>query len=162
LSLSSNKEEALMFSPKKVLVPTDFSEFSDDALSEAVDIAQQYKATIYLFHVLSIRRTCGVDYCMSSDVMEDVRREGLRYAEEMMQKQLEKIGRTKGVEIVTDVREGAPIYEEILDEQKAKGADLIVIASHGMTGLLHHLMGSVADKVIRSATCPVYLVRRPR
>lgn len=80
----------------------------------------------------------------------------------MIQQQVEKIGKPNGIEIVTDIREGIPVYEKILEEQKAKDIDLIVIASHGTTGLLHHLIGSVADKVTKSATCPVYLVRGPK
>jgi universal stress protein A len=96
------------------------------------------------------------------DAVEDVRRESIKSVQEMMQKQIEKAGKTNEIEIVTDIREGSPVYEEILNEEKAKAVDLIVIASHGKTGLLHRLMGSVADKVTKGATCPAYLVRRPR
>ena len=151
-----------MFAPKKILVPTDFSEFSDNALAQAVDIARQHKSTIYLLHVLGIMRQCAADYCIPTATLEDMRRESIKFAREMIQKQVEKVGKTNGIEIITDIREGAPTYEEILKEQKAKNADLIVIASHGKTGLLHHLMGSVADKVTKGATCPVYLVRGPK
>jgi universal stress protein A len=151
-----------MFAPKKILVPTDFSEFSDNALAQAVDIAKQYKSTIYLLHVLGILRQCTYDYCMPADTLEEVRSESAKSAQEMMQKQVEKVGKKKEIEIVTDIREGVSTYEEILNEQKTRGVDLIVIASHGKTGLLHHLIGSVADKVTRGATCPVYLVRGPK
>jgi universal stress protein A len=147
-----------MFSPKKILVPTDFSEFSDNAIADAVDIARQHKSTIHLLHVLSVVQQCLHDYCLAADALEDVRRKSFESAREMIQKQVEKVGKTDGVEIITDIREGAPIYEEILKEQKDINVDLIVIASHGKTGLLHHL-GSVVDKVTRGATCPVYLVR---
>ena len=151
-----------MFAPKKILVPTDFSEFSDNALAQAVDIGRQHKSTIYLFHALGILRQCAADYCIPTDTMEDMRRESLKFATEMIGRQVEKVGKTDGVEIITDIREGGPIYEEILKEQKARGVDLIVIASHGKTGLLNHLMGSVADKVTKGATCPVYLIRVPK
>jgi universal stress protein A len=146
-----------MFAPKRILVPTDFSKFSDHALAQAVDIARQYKSTIYLLHVFGAVQQCSWDYCMP-DTLEKVRGEGIRSAREMIRQRVEGIGKTDGLEILADIIEGAPTYEEILKEQKAKKVDLIVIASHGMTGFLHHL-GSVADKVIRGATCPVYLVR---
>jgi universal stress protein A len=147
-----------MFAPKKILVPTDFSEFSNKALAQAVDIARHYKSTIYLLHVLSIVQLSAY-YYMPADVLEAVRREGVESAEKMIQQQIEKVGKPSGVEILADIRDGAPTYEEILEEQKVRDVDLIVIASHGKTGLLHHLMGSVADKVTKGATCPVYLVR---
>ena len=67
-----------------------------------------------------------------------------------------KIAKDQKLDIAFDIKTGVP-YEEILKEQQEKKADLIVIASHGRTGLLHHL-GSVADKVMRSAKCPVLLV----
>jgi universal stress protein A len=76
----------------------------------------------------------------------------------MMQKQINSVFKSKDVEVVSDVRKGTP-YEEILKEQQSKKMDLIVIASHGKTGLLSHLIGSVAEKVARGAKCPVMLVR---
>jgi nucleotide-binding universal stress UspA family protein len=147
-----------MFAPKKILVPTDFSKFSDNALAQAVDIARQYKSTIYLLHVLVVQ---PYEYYIPGNILADIREESIKSAQKMIQQQIEKVGKPKGIEIVTDIRDGIPAYEEILKEQKARDIDLIVIASHGKTGLLHHLIGSVADKVTRSATCPVYLVRGP-
>jgi nucleotide-binding universal stress UspA family protein len=58
------------------------------------------------------------------------------------------------------VRKGGPPSDEILLKQEEKKIDLIVIVSHGKTGLLHHLIGSVAEMVIKGANCPVLLVRR--
>ncbi|MHB8139622.1 MAG: universal stress protein, partial [Smithellaceae bacterium] len=63
-----------------------------------------------------------------------------------------------GIEIVFDTARGIP-YEEILKEQEAKGIDLIVIASHGKTGILKNLLGGVVDKVMKRAKCQVLLVR---
>jgi len=151
-----------MFAPKRILVPTDFSEFSDNALAQAVDIGRQHKSTIYLLHVRGLVQLSSYDCYMPGDILEKVRKESVKAAQKMIQQQIEKIGKSNDIKIVTDIRDGAPAYEEILKEQKAKDIDLIVIASHGKTGLLHHLIGSVADKVTRSATCPVYLVRGPK
>ena len=147
-----------MFAPKKILVPTDYSLFSDKALKQAIDIAKQQKATLYLLHVIGFMQACSVDYCVDVATMEAVEKQSTEAARQMMDKQIARVAGGEDVMIVKDVRQGTP-YDEILREQKEKGMDLIVIASHGSTGLLHHLMGSVADKVSRHAECPVLLVR---
>jgi universal stress protein A len=145
-----------MFAPKSILVPTDFSEYADRALKEAVDIAVQNKSRIYLFHVVDKLQPCVVDYCIKDEVLMAVEKESIRVSQEKMQKEVARIAKEQQLDIVFDIKTGVP-YEEILKEQQDKKADLIVIASHGRTGLLH-LLGSVADKVMRSAKCPVLLV----
>jgi nucleotide-binding universal stress UspA family protein len=82
----------------------------------------------------------------------------LEFSEKMIRKQINKVFKSKDVEVVSDVKKGTPL-EEILKEQQSKKMDLIVIASHGKTGLLSHLIGSVAEKVARGAKCPVLLLR---
>jgi nucleotide-binding universal stress UspA family protein len=76
----------------------------------------------------------------------------------MLTEQLAKFPDSKSIEIMTDIRVGAP-YQKIFRDQEEKKIDLIVIASHSKTGLLSHLIGSVAERVVRSAKCPVLLVR---
>ena len=147
-----------MFAPKKILVPTDFSKFSDEALKQAYDIAKQYKAKIYLLHVIEVVQTCTVDYCLDDQTIKALDEKSLEFSENMMKKQIKKVFKSKDVEVISDVKKGTP-YEEILKEQQSKKMDLIVIASHGRTGLLSHLIGSVAEKVARGAKCPVMLVR---
>lgn len=147
-----------MFAPKTILVPTDFSEFSDKALQQAIDIAKQHRAEIYLFHVIGIIRQCAMDYCVDNRVVEEMEKNTADASKEMMQAQIDKFPEAKSIEIITDIRKGTP-YEEILEEQVKRKADLIVIASHGRTGLMHYLMGSVAEKVVVGAKCSVLLVR---
>jgi nucleotide-binding universal stress UspA family protein len=147
-----------MFAPKKILVPTDFSKFSDKALKQAVDIATQYNSTIYLVHVTGIMKQCSADYCIDQATMDQIEKNGIESSQDMLQKQVKRAVKAKDVHIISEVKEGVP-YEEIVKEQEAKKVDLIVIASHGRTGLLSHLIGSVAEKVARSATCLVLLVR---
>jgi universal stress protein A len=147
-----------MFAPKKILVPTDFSKFSDNALKQAYDIAKQYKAKIYLLHVIEVVRTCSIDYCLDDQTIRALDEKSLEFSEKMIRKQINKVFKSKDVEVVSDVKKGTPL-EEILKEQQSKKMDLIVIASHGKTGLLSHLIGSVAEKVARGAKCPVMLVR---
>lgn len=76
----------------------------------------------------------------------------------MMQEQIKKVASSKDVEIIPYVIKGTP-YAEILKEQEDKKIDVIVIATHGQTGLMSHLLGSIAEKVARHAKCPVFLVR---
>jgi len=153
------KKEGYMFAPKKILVPTDFSEFSDDALKQAYDIAKQYKAKIHLLHVIGVIKTCAEGYCFDQQTLDSLEKESIKSSEDMMQKQMKKVVKSKDVDIICDVKKGTP-YEEILKEQQAKKIDLIVIASHGRTGLLSHLIGSVAERVTRAAKCSVILIKK--
>jgi universal stress protein A len=145
-----------MFAPKNILVPTDFSDFSDKALRKAVDIALQHKSNIYLLHVVDKVVQCAVDYCIDYSLVEQIEQQSIKFAEEKLQNEAKAIA-AQDVKIIFDVKKGNT-YETILQEQKDKAIDLIVIASHGKTGLIHHL-GSVADKVVRGAGCPVLLVK---
>ncbi len=147
-----------MFTPKSILVPTDFSEFSDRAVRQAVDIAEQHNAKIYLLHVVDRLQQCAIDYCIPLETMMKVQSDSEKEAAKKMREEAEKILKTKNIDLVFDVKAGIP-YEEILKEQQERKADLIVIASHGRTGLLRTLIGSVAERVMREAKCPVLLVR---
>jgi len=147
-----------MFTPKSILVPTDFSEHSDRAVRQAVDIAEQHNSKIYLLHVVDRLQQCAIDYCIPQETMMKVQYDSEKEAAKKMREEAEKILKTKNIDLVFDVKAGIP-YEEILKEQQERKADLIVIASHGRTGLLRTLIGSVAERVMREAKCPVLLVR---
>lgn len=147
-----------MFAPKNILVPTDFSEYSDKALQEAIDIANQYHSKIYLLHVAEMVIHCTVDYCLDPQTVTQVENETIQASKKMMHDQVAKFQKSNAVEIITEIRKGTP-YEEILKDQQEKKADLIVIASHGQTGLMRYLVGSVAEKVLRHSKSPVLLVR---
>lgn len=147
-----------MFAPKNILVPTDFSEYSDRALQEAIDIANQYHSKIYLLHVAEMVIHCTVDYCLDPQTVTQVENETIQASKKMMHDQVAKFQKSNAVEIITEIRKGTP-YEEILKDQQEKNIDLIVIASHGQTGLMRYLVGSVAEKVLRHSKSPVLLVR---
>ncbi len=146
------------FPPPTILVPTDFSKFSDNALKQAIDIAKQHKAKIYLLHVISVMQQCSADYCLDNATVAALEKKSVKSSEDMMKKQIKRVMKTEEAEVIPDVKQGIP-FAEILKEQAAKKIDLIVIASHGRTGLLGHLIGSVSDKVMKNAACPVLLVR---
>jgi universal stress protein A len=147
-----------MFAPKQILVPTDFSTFSDKALKEAIDVAKQHGSTIHLLHVISIVQQCAVDYCMTGEVMNELERQSTETAQNKIKEEIDKLPESKTVTIIPEVKKGTP-YEEILKDQMERNIDLIVIASHGTTGLLHHFMGGVAERVSKGARCPVLLLR---
>jgi nucleotide-binding universal stress UspA family protein len=148
-----------MFAPKKILVPTDFSVYADNALKQAIDIAKQNKSKIYLFHVIDDGfQQCAVDYCINEGDVQKILKESIKNAQDKLHQEVKKITDSSKIEIVYDAKRGIP-YEEILKEQEEKGIDLIVIASHGKTGILKNLLGGVVDKVMKRAKCQVLLVR---
>ena len=149
-----------MFAPKKILVPTDFSVYADNAFKQAVDIAKQNNAKIYLLHVIDDGfQQCAVDYCLNEGTVQSILKESIKSAKDKLHQEAKIVpDSNSSIEIVYDARRGIP-YEEILKEQEEKGIDLIVIASHGKTGILKNLMGGVVDKVLKRAKCQVLLVR---
>lgn len=148
-----------MFEPKKILVPTDFSDSSDKALQEAIDVAGKYHSKITVLHVIDKEiQQCAVDYCIPIEAVERFEEEGVNQSRKRMQTEVSKLSGSQTVEIDYDVKHGVP-YDEIIKEQEEKGIDLIVMASHGRTGLTRFMLGSVADKVVKKASAPVLLVK---
>lgn len=148
-----------MFAPKKILVPTDFSKFSDSALQQALAMAVPQKSTIYLLHVIDVIRQCAIDYCLDGATVDALEKKSVKAAQTLMEEQIRRVAKSDKIKIIADIRTGRSPYEEILHEQKAKKVDLIVIACRGQSAALRHLMGGVAEKVERHASCPVYLAR---
>ena len=152
-----------MFQPKKILVPTDFSESSDRAVEHAVQVAATYNAKVMLLHVVEENvKQCAidylVDYCLEDNFVATFERELLKAANERLGKQVGALKGTSKADIEFEVKKGDP-SETILEEQLKLGADLIVIASHGKAGNARHAIGSVTDKVVRTARCPVLVNR---
>ncbi|HPL62215.1 MAG TPA: universal stress protein [Syntrophales bacterium] len=144
-----------MFSPKHILVPSDFSAHSDQALSLARDIALQFHSKIHLLHVIDEKiQQCAVDYCLDIGTVERFRSEARDVSGKKLREALDRIG--DGIEVAIEVREGSP-HEEIAKVQHEKGIDLVVIGSRGKSGIRGHV-GSVTEKVMRLAGCPVLLV----
>ena len=148
-----------MFKPKKILVPTDFSKHSDNALSNASDIAEKYNSKIFLLHVIdNTVQQCAVDYCIPNEVMEKFNTDSFISSRELMKNEVRNFAQDHAVEIEYDIKNGNP-YEEIIKEQENKDIDLIVMGSHGKTGFIKHMMGGVAERVLRNATSQVLMVK---
>ena len=148
-----------MFTPKKILVPTDFSEFADKAVEHAADIAARYHAKVVVLHVVEENlRQCAidylVDYCISEDFVTQFEREIMKSSNERLQKQIAALKGNKKLDIDYEIKKGDPA-DVIIDEQAKLGADLIVIASHGKAGAAKYAIGGVTDKIVRTAVCNV-------
>lgn len=141
-----------MFPAKKIVCPTDFSDGSSQALKEATEMALHFEAEIYLIHIVEPLPP------MTEPGLYLKKEELHAEAEETLHKIAEPL-RAKGVRTQTAVGDGEPAAE-IVRMAEALGGDLIVIATHGNTGWRHFAFGSVTEKVVRLATCPVMTIRR--
>jgi len=140
----------------RILVPTDFSEHSRQALRYGIALAEKFGADLHLLHVLqdvSVYQpdavTVGPPVVPPVAALTAAARQTL--AKTIADHQLERLGAR------AEVREGPPV-EEIVDYAHEHAIDLIVIATHGRGWLAHLLLGSVAEKVVRKAPCPVMAV----
>jgi len=148
-----------MFKIKNILLPTDFSKTSLTAAEYAVELADEYKATLHVLNVLE--KTPPILAIRSLDLSREKIIESIDAdAQSHLSEAVKKIKKIKDVEIIPIIRKGID-YEEIIKYSKEKKIDIIVIATHGRTGLIHTLLGSVAEKVIRYSKIPV-LVTTPR
>ncbi|MFN3871686.1 MAG: universal stress protein [Ignavibacterium sp.] len=145
-----------MIKIKNILLPTDFSKTSFAASEYAVNLALQYGAKIHLLHVLE--KTPPILTIRTLDLSREKILESIESdAKAQLEKAIEKIKKHGNAEIIPVIRKGLD-YEEIINYSKEKKIDVIVIATHGRTGLLHTLLGSVAEKVIRFSKTPVLVI----
>jgi nucleotide-binding universal stress UspA family protein len=144
----------------RILVPTDFSTASDDALAFAKTLAGRFGASLHLVHAFEDPFTTAAFASEAySTVPLSLRDEMLRDAERRLTDRLpenQKVLFNGTTEILT----GTPT-RTIIDYSATLGADLIVMGSHGRSGMAHLLLGSVAERVVRLATAPVLTIRRP-
>lgn len=143
----------------RILVPTDFSPDSDRALKEALDIAKQSNAKVFLLHVIGKHVQQSVDvYSIDYRVVEEMEAQIRNAAEENLKKQVERFSENQGVDIIINIRNGVA-YEEILKEQEEQNIDLIVMASLGRTGLAKYILGNVARIILKEAKCRVLIAK---
>ena len=147
-----------MFEPKNILVPTDFTDYSDTAVKFALDLARQYGAKVNLLHVIEPVAPCTADYCPDDSAIQTAEHLLMNHAEDKLHAELDKFYDLKGVDVSSDIREGHP-GDEILKDQEEKNIDLIVMSPHGKPGVIKRVMGTVSEKVMEEAHCPVLLVR---
>jgi nucleotide-binding universal stress UspA family protein len=157
MTLRGTGERPAVHQFRKILVPYDFSEHSKTALREARDLAKSYGGRLYLLHVIE-------------PVMEPHPYVPLHYRSEAFELP-QLVARVKedlgpivedvlgaDVECETEVLEGNPAWR-IAEHAESIAADLVVITTHGRTGLSRFFLGSVTEKVVRSAGCPVLTLK---
>lgn len=142
----------------RILAPVDFSEVSQYSLDAAASLASQLGASVVILHSVEPVYFAGTMFGPEINVphLVEEQRRAAKSAMETMLKRMEK----KGVRAVGMVETGVP-QDVILKTAAAKKCDLIVMGTHGRSGVTHMLLGSVAEKIVRSATCPVLTVRAP-
>jgi nucleotide-binding universal stress UspA family protein len=142
---------------KRVLAPTDFSSHSEKAVRFACGLAERFGAELHLVHVLSEIIPAGPDPLLMPVMPPQFYQENEERAKETLQRLLDPSwGKLKAT--VSAVRWGSPV-EAIVDYAREQNIDLIVIATHGRTGLSHVLLGSVAERIVRESPCPVLTIR---
>jgi universal stress protein A len=141
---------------KKILVPVDFSDCSKQALLDAIAVGAGMNSEIAVLHayenpayVLPMSGYVGP----TADMLARLRNQLTDELEAMAEQ-----AREKGLTAETQLIEGIP-YKTVVDFAKEWGADLIVMGTHGRTGLSHALTGSVAERVVRLSPCPVLVSR---
>jgi nucleotide-binding universal stress UspA family protein len=137
----------------KILVPVDFSDCSQKALQYAIPLAKQHQSSIVLLHVVptnfALGEYGGIDYASLEASM-------ITSSEEQIAKMAREVA--TDVPVQTHVAVGSPAGE-IIQFAKNLPADVVVISTHGRTGLQHVFLGSVVEHVVRRAPCPVFVVR---
>lgn len=143
-----------------ILVPTDFSESSHQALSHALGLAGQFGSNVLLVHVIEPVHPYpinGLTYT-PGDLQADSLYERRDEANRTLTRLRDAAVVTGNTPVQTSLRVGRA-YDEIVHAARESEADLIVIATHGYTGLKHILLGSTAERVVRHAPCPVLVLR---
>ena len=146
-----------MISLKKILLPTDFSEYSEAARDFACSLVEKFGAELHLLHVLqdlvAMAPEPGMAFPPPGDYMQELEASARQALEKRPGESL-----SGDHTVVREVRHGSP-FLEIIRYAKDNDIDLIVMGTHGRSGLAHVLLGSVAEKVVRKSPCPVLTVR---
>jgi nucleotide-binding universal stress UspA family protein len=150
-----------MIALRRILFPTDFSDLSRHVLSYARSFAESFEAELHMLHVVDE----SFQYWMATgpnSLPVGPSPEELATASEKAMADFvrQHLADATGMAIITKVVVGRP-FLEIIRYSRDQQIDLIVLGTHGRSGLSHVLMGSVAEKVVRKAPCPVLSVRDP-
>ncbi len=152
----------MSFSPKKILVATDFSPQAQAASDAAADLALLCGGSLILLHVIPL--STYVDFAeglgQSASWDSDVQATVTAKAKASLGREAERLGK-RGVKVTVLTTDGPPQLQ-VAETAAREGVDLVVVGSHGRTGLKHVLVGSVAEGVVRHCRCPVLVLHRPK
>ena len=141
----------------KIIVPIDFSDASEHAARYAAKLSRRLNASVHLIHVLEEMPVSPGPLEFYAGESPEAREERYQCARRRLNALAESVA-TYATRVTIEVRSGA-IAESIGRAVVDYGADLVVMSTHGRTGMSHLLMGSVAEKVIQNARCPVLAIR---
>jgi len=142
----------------KILIPTDFSQPARHAFTYAVDLNRLFGARLYLVHVLQ-DFTEFSEYNLSPTILPQLYLEFEQSASNKLEEMVRHIV-PEHMHCDTYILHGVPFYE-IIQFSRTEQVDLIVVGSHGRTGLKHVLFGHTAEKIVKKSPCPVLSVRHP-
>ena len=148
-----------MIKLKRILFPTDFSSTAEHALKYALTFASEHKAKLYVIHVI-VNPDSPVE---AGEEGESVAPPSFEKMEARAKKAIQQLipeRYMKELEIENIIVRGTPL-KAILECAKKYNIDLITMASHGRKGISHMLMGSLAEKVVQMAPCPVLTIKHP-
>jgi nucleotide-binding universal stress UspA family protein len=143
---------------KKILVPLDGSELAKKALVHAEELAKTYGAEIILFQVVHFMPIYGSPELVTPLIVDEKQKEA---AERHLTDLAEEM-KTRGHKVTGIVRTGQQVAVEIIDFAKESGVDLIVMCTHGRSGITRWVLGSVAHKVLTRAETPILLIHLKR
>lgn len=148
-----------MFIPKSILVPTDFSVYSEAALMQAVEFSEQFGSKIHLLHVSTQDTDHMPMFFLDDDKLNEVKKHLNEYNQQLMDEKIDKFLKGKNVNYEVHFEVGSA-YDKILSMSKELGVDLIVISSKGKNAIEGFFTGSTTDKVVRKAECCVFVVKK--
>ena len=145
---------------ERILVATDFSDSAQHAVEQATELAKQFSAELILLHAYNVEIPIASPMMSGGYVLPDGFFEQIgQQARLQVEEAAKKI--TAGGVAATGIALDEPAASAIVGEAKERGVDMIVMGTRGLTGIKHVALGSVADKVVRTATCPVLTVPHP-
>ena len=145
--------------PKKILVPVDFSEFSDYAVDHALLLAEKYRADVTLFHVM-VMHEGSFEEVGQIDEYEKIVKAKERYRFRLLQSHTEN-KEVKDLSINSKLVRGFSAADVILDYVGSNDIDMVVMGTHGRSGFKKWIYGSVAEKIVRQSPVPVMSVHNP-
>jgi nucleotide-binding universal stress UspA family protein len=140
---------------KKILVPLDGSEMAKTALGQAEKLAKTFDAEIILFQVVPFMPIYGSPELVTPLIVDEKQKEAVEKYLVNLTEELKK----RGLRVSAMVRTGQQVALEIIDFAKEVGADLIVMCTHGRSGITRWVLGSVALKILTRGETPVLLIR---